>query len=47
MKRWLILLVCLSSGAYAPAAPDGPFEDDYYAEYMDGDTTTCISTVSG
>ena len=37
MKKWLILLVCLSSGAYAPAAPDGPFEDDYYAEYMDGD----------
>ena len=37
MKKWLILLVCLSSGAYAPAAPDSPFEDDYYAEYMDGD----------
>ena len=37
MKKWLILLVCLSSGAYAPAAPDGPFEDDYFAEYMDGE----------
>ncbi len=37
MKRWLILLACLSLGAYAPAAPGGPCEDDYYAEYLDGD----------
>ena len=37
MISGLILLACLSSGAYAPAAPGGPCEDDYYAEYLDGD----------
>ena len=38
MKKWLILLVCLSSGRLrAGGAGRSPFEDDYYAEYMDGD----------